>query len=87
MEDPDDKTLSAESVEFYAFKVLPMEFGDNAEDDSDDEDGAATTCKEMSGKIVRRIHRQCRKQSGAVEVVVEKDIVRYVAPHRWPRST
>ena len=76
LEDTDDKPSTPDGVEFYAFKVLPVDFGDSAEDDSDDEEGAATTCREMAQKITRRIHRQCRKQSGAVEAIVEKDIVR-----------
>ena len=79
LEDTTEKTENAEGTEFYAFKVLPVESGDNVEDDDDDDEGgAATTCKEMANKIVRRIHGQCRKASGTVEDIVEKDVVRYV---------
>jgi hypothetical protein len=77
LEDTTDKIENAEGTEFYAFKVLPVESGDNAEeDDDDDEGGPATTCAEMANKIVRRIHRQCRRVSETVEAIVEKDIVR-----------
>lgn len=79
----EDTPTTANGTEFYAFKVLPLEYNErsSADDDDDDEDDhldgiRAVNCKEQAGKIVKRIHRQCRKVSEAVELPVEKDVVR-----------
>jgi hypothetical protein len=68
-------------TEFYAFKVLPLETDDKVEDMHEDEDdpvdgGRAANCQEEASKIVRRIHRQCRKVSEGIEAIAEKDVVR-----------
>ncbi len=71
--------------EFFAFKVLPREFGsrgasslgDGSDDETDAEADSAETCEAVGEKIVRRIRDQCKRSRFALEddFVVNKDVV------------
>lgn len=78
-------------IEFYAFKVLPMEFDDErgfefGQEESSDEEGdyeavtpgpvGAVNCQEQAGKIVRKIVRACVRVNNRDVKVEEKDVVR-----------